>query len=375
MNVVLATRGAGRLRQGSVSLEPLNLIWIIPTQESGGSSKRPLLSGRIGRGGSSLCGPGKRPGPREVIDVTHDGVARALTVAGSDCGGGAGIQADLKVFTLLGAYGMSALTSVTAQNTRGVAGIYNLSAEAVASQIDAVVADIGVDALKTGMLPTPEIVTTVALKVIEHGLDSLVVDPVMVAKGGAVLIPDEARRVLRDRLLPQALVVTPNIPEAEALTGLSVVDLDSMKEAAARMHGMGARNVVVKGGHLPQWDHGGALRAAPAEARAVDVFYDGKTFTELTGPWVNTKNTHGTGCSFSAAITALLARGLSVAEAVPHAKEFVSAAIRHSLPLGSGHDPTNPWAGAASLPRELILPPGTKPSEGERCGRRCKTVG
>ena len=118
-----------------------------------------------------------------MIDVTHDGVARALTVAGSDCGGGAGIQADLKVFTLLGAYGMSALTSVTAQNTRGVAGIYNLSAEAVASQIDAVVADIGVDALKTGMLPTPEIVTTVALKVIEHGLDSLVVDPVMVAKG------------------------------------------------------------------------------------------------------------------------------------------------------------------------------------------------
>lgn len=314
-------------------------------------------------------------------------VPRTLTVAGSDSGGGAGIQADLKVFTLLGTYGMSALTSITAQNTRGVAGIYNVSPEAVAAQMDAVVADIGVDALKTGMLPTPEIVTTVAAKVSEHHLDRLVIDPVMVAKGGAVLISEEARRILLDQLVPLALVVTPNAPEAEALTGLTIVDLDSMKEAAARIHRMGARNVVVKGGHVQLPGPSGPVRSptriptwAPASVpemdetvrstcetafQAVDILYDGKTFTELAGPHFETASTHGTGCSFSAAITAFLAHGLSVAEAVRNAKQFITAAIRFSLPLGSGHGPTNPWAGAASVTGRLRLPAGSGPSLGE----------
>ena len=276
---------------------------------------------------------------KEVEKRLTTTLPRALTIAGSDSGGGAGLQADLKVFTVLGVYGMSAVTSVTAQNTTGVHGIYNLSPEAVGAQIDAVVGDIGVDALKTGMLATPELVQTVARKIAEHRLERLVVDPVMVAKGGAALLAASARETVRDLLLPLALVVTPNIPEAEVLAGMEIKDLAGMKEAARRVRQLGARTVVIKGGHL----------AAAQEDRVVDVFYDGRSFSELSGPRWRTKNTHGTGCSFAAAITAELAKGADVADAVRRARRFISGAIEHSLELGSGHGPTNPWAGARAL--------------------------
>lgn len=262
---------------------------------------------------------------------------RALTIAGSDSGGGAGIQADLKVFTVLGVYGMSAVTSVTVQNTLGVHGIHDLPPEAVGAQIDAVAGDIGVDAAKTGMLSTADLVRTVARKVVEHKLERLVVDPVMIAKSGAVLLAEDARATLRDVLIPLAMVVTPNLPEAEVLAAMEIRDVAGMKEAARRILRLGARSVVIKGGHL-----------APGE-RVVDIFYDGGSLTELWGPRFRTRNTHGTGCSFSAAITAELARGAAVDDAVRKAREFITGAIEHSLQLGSGHGPTNPWAGAMRL--------------------------
>ncbi len=281
----------------------------------------------------------------------NDGLPRALTIAGSDGGGGAGIQADLKVFTVLGVYGMSAVTSVTVQNTMGVHAVYDLPPEAVGAQIDAVADDIGVDALKTGMLSTAAVVRVVAAKVTRHRLDRLVVDPVMVAKGGRALLTDDARQTLKEVLLPLALVVTPNIPEAEILTGIEIRDVAGMKDAARRVvTDLGARTVVIKGGHLPG-GAGGEDGEGHGGEGAVDVFYDGAAFTELWAPRYHTRNTHGTGCSFSATITAELARGATVAEAVRNAKEFITGAVEHSLDLGRGQGPTNPWAGAARLGR------------------------
>lgn len=263
-------------------------------------------------------------------------VYRALTIAGSDSGGGAGIQADLKTFTVLGVWGMTALTAVTAQNTLGVQGIYPLPDEAIATQIDSVVTDIGVDALKTGMLASPRHVEVVADKIKEHGLTNLVVDPVMIAKGGAVLTSEDARDALRRILLPYATVVTPNVPEAEVLSGISIKDVEGMREAARRIHALGARSVLVKGGHMP-------VSVTP---EIIDVFFDGSRCSEISGPRYDTSNTHGTGCSLSAAITAFLARGESLPDAVHHAREYIGRAIRESISLGSGHGPTNPWAGA-----------------------------
>ena len=266
-------------------------------------------------------------------------IPRALTIAGSDSGGGAGIQIDLKVFTLLGVWGMSAVTAITAQNTLGVFGIHNLPADAIAEQIDAVVTDIGVDALKTGMLSIPEHVRVVVRKVTEHRLDNLVVDPVMVAKSGARLIGDDARAVLRDELLPLATIVTPNIPEAEVLTGVRIGDLDDMREAASRIVALGAHAVLVKGGHM-------VLAAAGDGERVADIFYDGHQCIEFSGPKFYTKNTHGTGCSLSAAIAAELAKGRTLLEAVRTGRKYIEAAIAGSLSLGGGHGPTNPWSGA-----------------------------
>lgn len=260
---------------------------------------------------------------------------RALTIAGSDSGGGAGIQADLKTFAALGVFGTSAITSVTAQNTVGVQGVHDLPPEFVGRQIDSVLEDIVIDAAKTGMLSNAAIIAVVAAKVQTHAIRRLVVDPVMVAKGGAPLLQPDAVETLIKRLLPLSLVVTPNVPEAEVLWGGAIVGLAEMREAAQRIHDLGPRYVVIKGGHL--------------SIRAIDLVYDGSTCTMLDGERIDTPHTHGTGCVFSAAMTAELAKGSSVPEAIAAAKRFVTAAIRHGFPLGRGIGPTDPMAAAQDL--------------------------
>ncbi len=258
-------------------------------------------------------------------------VARALTIAGSDSSGGAGIQADLKTFQELGVYGMSAITAVTAQNTLGVQAVYPLSPEAVVQQIRAVGSDIGVDAVKTGMLFSSEIILAVAEAIQDFGWTQVVVDPVMIAKGGAVLLQEEAIRALTGKLLPLTAVVTPNIPEAEKLTGMAILNKTDKEEAARRLAGFGAKYVIIKGGH----DTG---------VEAVDLLFDGSCFTELAGKRVATGHTHGTGCTFSAALTAGLARGLGIESSMRQAKAFIQAAIEQGINIGSGRGPTNHWA-------------------------------
>jgi hydroxymethylpyrimidine/phosphomethylpyrimidine kinase len=255
---------------------------------------------------------------------------RVLTIAGSDSGGGAGIQADLKVFFALGCHGMSAVTALTAQNTVGVTGVHEVPAEFVLAQIDAVASDIGIDAAKTGMLATPPIVDAVAKAIEAHGISKLVVDPVSVSKSGDRLLTEEAVETLRERLIPLAAVVTPNLHEAEALLGASVRTLDDMRAAARALHGLGPRFVLVKGGHRS------------LESEAIDVGYDGTRFVELSGPRYETGDTHGTGCALAAAIAARLAIGDGVTDAVRFAKGFVAGAIRRALRLGAGHGPVNP---------------------------------
>ena len=252
---------------------------------------------------------------------------KALTIAGSDSGGGAGIQADLKTFAALRVYGSSALTAITAQNTLGVTAVQELPPDMVAAQIDAVMSDIGADAVKTGMLANSGIIRTVAEKVGEHAIENLVVDPVMVAKGGDRLLQEEAVEALRGLLVPLAAVVTPNLPEASVLVGRSVETLEDARRAARDIVDMGARSVVVKGGHL--------------QGDAVDVFYDGRQLRELSAARVDTTSTHGTGCTFASAVTAGLAQGMGVEDAVVRAKEYVTEAIRSAFPVGEGHGPLN----------------------------------
>jgi hydroxymethylpyrimidine/phosphomethylpyrimidine kinase len=251
-------------------------------------------------------------------------IPRALTIAGSDSGGGAGIQADLKTFAAMGVYGMSAITSVTVQNTEGVRDAFDIPLAIISGQIDAVIEDIGVDAAKTGMLASSEIIEAVADRVQAWKL-RLVVDPVMVAKGGAQLLKREAVVTLRQKLLPLAEVVTPNLLEAEVLLEQRIRTLEDMREAARMIAALGPRHVIVKGGHL--------------QTDPIDVHFDGHTFHELRAERVGTQHTHGTGCTFSAAITALLARGWSVNDAVVRAKRYVTGAIRHAPGLGHGHGP------------------------------------
>jgi len=255
---------------------------------------------------------------------------RVMTIAGSDSGGGAGIQADLKTFAALGTYGTSAITALTAQNTRGVLGVSAMSPEFVALQIDAIAVDIGADAVKTGMLANRGIIEAVAAKIIEHGLRPLVVDPVMLAKSGDPLLEPQARDALMERLLPIATVVTPNLPEAEVLCGFPIRDLDDMRRAARAIHARGPRVIVVKGGHLQGSD-------------STDLFFDGERFEELSGPRVETRNTHGTGCTFASAVAARLARGDSAWDAVRAAKRYVTDILVASagLSIGSGHGPMN----------------------------------
>jgi hydroxymethylpyrimidine kinase/phosphomethylpyrimidine kinase len=255
---------------------------------------------------------------------------RILTIAGSDSGGGAGIQADLKTITLLGGYGVSVLTALTAQNTLGVQAIHEVPAPFVGKQIDSVLSDIGADAIKTGMLVNAEIVEVVAKKIKQYRVKKVVVDPVMVAKSGESLLRWDARDALLNRLIPLSMVVTPNLMEASALTGLKVRSVEEMREAAHRIYEWGSKHVVVKGGHL--------------KGKAIDLLYDGEKYVELEGPRIKTKNTHGTGCTFASAIATFLARGDTVSEAVRKAKSFVTLAIQSSLTIGKGTSPTNPSA-------------------------------
>ncbi|MFV9509881.1 bifunctional hydroxymethylpyrimidine kinase/phosphomethylpyrimidine kinase [Tepidibacillus sp. LV47] len=259
-------------------------------------------------------------------------IYRALTIAGSDSGGGAGIQADLKTFTTLGVYGMSVITSVTAQNTMGVFGIYDIPIEGVEKQLNAVLSDIGTDAIKIGMLSSKGIVQVVGKILNTYRNIPIVLDPVMVAKGGSPLLSDDAKEEIKHVLFPLATVITPNIPEAEVLTGMKINSIEEMKLAAEQLLSYGPQAVIVKGGHL--------------ENEAVDLFYDGKNFSLLDGKRIATKNTHGTGCTFSSAIAAELAKGRELYTAIQIAKEFIQAAIEEAdqLAIGSGHGPTNHFA-------------------------------
>ena len=248
-----------------------------------------------------------------------------MTIAGSDSGGGAGIQADLKTFSALGVFGTSTLTAITAQNTVGVTAVHEIPTDVIAAQIDAVVSDIGADAVKTGMLSSSPIVATVADAVRRHGISNLVVDPVMVAKSGDRLLREEAIATIRNELIPLAKVVTPNIPEAEDLTGRSIESDDDVRRAAEAIIGMGAKSVVVKGGHR--------------EGPPTDVLYDGEEFLEFTTERIPSTNTHGTGCTFASAVAAGLAHGLETPAAVRQAKDYVTAAIAAAYPIGQGHGP------------------------------------
>jgi len=252
---------------------------------------------------------------------------KAMTIAGSDSGAGAGIQADLKTFAALDVYGTSVVTAVTAQNTRGVFAVAEVPEEVIAIQIDSVFEDIGADAVKTGMLSAASIVEIVASRLEAWGVAALVVDPVMVAKGGEPLLQQNAVAALKQHLLPLALVVTPNIPEAEVLSGIAIDSPRAARDAARAIAELGPRYVVVKGGHLA--------------GKATDIVYDGQTFTEFSAERIDTQNTHGTGCTFSAAITAHLACGLAPLAAIEAAKVWLTGAIRESYAIGDGHSPVN----------------------------------
>jgi hydroxymethylpyrimidine/phosphomethylpyrimidine kinase len=265
-----------------------------------------------------------------------------MTIAGSDSGGGAGIQADLKTFAALGVYGSSVLTAVTAQNTRGVFAVAEVPEEVIALQIDVVLEDIGAEAVKTGMLSSASIVETVAGRLEAWGVNNLVVDPVMVAKGGHPLLQQSAVAAVKQHLLPLALMVMPNIPEAEVLSGITIDSPETARDAARSIGALGPRWVVIKGGH----------RAGDA----TDLVFDGETFSELHAERIDTPNTHGTGCTYSAAIAALLARGVPVLDAIEAAKMWLTGAIRESYAIGAGHSPVNHFHGVrlASIAGERV---------------------
>lgn len=262
-----------------------------------------------------------------TVQTQLTSVPVALTIAGSDSGGGAGIQADLKTFAMHCIHGTSALTCVTSQNTVSVTRVDALPAAAVVAQIEAVVSDLGVQATKTGMLLNQEIINAVASQVTTLGLNDLVVDPVMVSRTGAQLIDDDAVAALRDILIPLATIVTPNRYESQILSGLEIYTLDDMRAAAQRIYHLGAKAVLVKGGGMT------------GNLRGVDVWFDGRQLTTLATSSVETKNTHGTGCTLSSAIAANLALGQAPLAAVRLAKDYVTTALKHSLDIGQGSGP------------------------------------
>lgn len=259
-------------------------------------------------------------------------VSKALTIAGSDSGGGAGIQADLKTFQELGVYGMSVLTAVTAQNTTGVQGIFPVAIEGLEAQLKSIGTDLTPDAIKTGMLFSGEYIERTAYMIREFQWENVVVDPVMIAKGGATLLGEEALHAMKTCMLPLAKIITPNIPEAEALTGIKIDCTEARIEAARVLFDAGADHVVVKGGHFGDGEF------------VSDLVFNGIEMIELVEKRIQTKNTHGTGCTFSAAIAAELASGKKAENAIVCAKKYIQTAIEHGIDVGSGHGPVNHFA-------------------------------
>lgn len=251
----------------------------------------------------------------------------ALTIAGSDSSGGAGIQADLKTFSACGVFGMSAITAITAQNTCGVSNIRELDGEIIRDQIDAVFTDISVDAVKIGMLSNSEIINVVAEALRRHHGKNIVLDTVMISKSGSHLLRPEAIAALKGILMPMALIVTPNLYEASEIVGFAVEDQEGMKKAAIAIKDMGPGYVIIKGGHL--------------EGNACDLLYDGQDFTIFSNERINTIHTHGTGCTFSSAIASGLAKGMEIKEAVAFAKKYITMAISNGFKLGKGVGPTH----------------------------------
>jgi hydroxymethylpyrimidine/phosphomethylpyrimidine kinase len=263
-------------------------------------------------------------GPFQFLLVFGKGPMRtALTIGGSDSSGGAGIQADLKTFAAFGVYGVSAVTAITAQSTVDVAAVSAISADLVVAQMEAVAGDLGVHAVKTGMLANAAIVEAVAAAIAELDLPMLVVDPVMISTSGAALLDADGVAALRAELLPRARVITPNIPEAEALTGRRIESPSDARDAARRLHEMGAGAVIITGGHA-------------SGADVVDLLFDGDSFAEFHTPRIDAANAHGTGCTFAAAVAAQLALGHPVADAAERAQQYVAGALRHALPVGHG---------------------------------------
>ena len=255
-------------------------------------------------------------------------IAQVLTIAGSDSGGGAGIQADIKAIQANGAFALSVLTSITAQNTQAVVTAFDLPLRVIEAQVRAVFDDFTIRAVKTGMLSSKGIVKRVASLLNLLGVENLVVDPVMVSKSGYPLLKPEAIAMMKSELFPLAALVTPNIHEAELLTGMKIRTLAEAEEAARKIHPLGGRAVLVKGGHL-------------LEERGCDLLFDGKEVTLFRSDFIESRNTHGTGCTYSAAIAAQIASGKSLQEAIREAKHYVTEAIRHGLSIGHGHGPTD----------------------------------
>lgn len=252
---------------------------------------------------------------------------KVLTIAGSDCSGGAGVQADLKTFSAHGTFGMSVITSVVAENTCKVISIHNVPIDVIKDQMDAVFTDIRPDAVKVGMLSDKEVMDAVAEKLKQYQVTKAVIDPVMIAKGGCALMQEDALNTLIEEIIPLAYLLTPNIPEAETITGEEIRSIADMKKACQMIYGLGAKNVLVKGGHF--------------EGEPLDVLYDGEEFYTFSGKRIESKNTHGTGCTLSSAITAQLAKECTIEEAVRKGKDYVTNAIRYAIPFGHGHGPTN----------------------------------
>ena len=271
-----------------------------------------------------------------MSDPKRPNVPRAMTIAGSDSGAGAGIQADLKTFAAFGVYGTSVVTAITAQNTLGVIAVQSVDLSMISDQIDAVISDIGTDAVKIGMLASADMVELVASKLTVHELGTVVLDPVMVATSGDRLMAVDAVDSLKESLLPLASLVTPNLEETAVLTGHTVENLADMKDAAMLIHAMGPRTVLIKGGHFA----GDGFKPG-MKGKMSDVLYDGVSFTIFTDDQIPTTNTHGTGCTLSSAIAAGLPRGHLIPNAVADAKAYLTDTLRHSFPLGGGHGPVN----------------------------------
>ena len=266
-------------------------------------------------------------------------IVKALTIAGSDSGGGAGIQADLKTFAAFGVYGSSVITAVTAQNTQHVKGIHIIPPEIVEKQIEAVLSDIGSDAIKIGMLANAGIIQVVVSSLRRHSKMPVVVDTVMVAKSGDVLLERGAVRAMREQLLPLAEMVTPNIPEAEVLLGRSLRSEEDYVLAAKAIFDLGARTVLLKGGHRPRTQK--TILGPKTDSPVVDLFYDGKDIRHIEGPFIDTPHTHGTGCTLSSAVAAGLAKGLEPFPAALRAREYLTGALRNAFPVGRGKGPVH----------------------------------